>query len=92
MAKEDTLELPNLFAKLPQNPLPRPPASSVGYKEEPFDMPLNQNSCSNCIHFVDPSECRAVDNGKDNISPFGWCALYLGAPALKKPQPPNFPR
>lgn len=94
MAKEETLFPPNPFTKLPKAIHPRPPASSVGYKEEPFDLPISQNSCAGCIHFVEcPSkgDCRVVDNGECNISPDGWCALWLGAPELKKPKPPNLP-
>ena len=38
------------------------------------DTPKNNQKCSECLHFVAPNACKLV---KGDISPEGWCALYV---------------
>jgi hypothetical protein len=46
----------------------------VGYQDTPHDS----QRCDNCLQFVPPSSCKVVDG---NISPSGWCKVYVKKPA-----------
>ena len=42
------------------------------------DTPKDNQKCSTCIQFVEPSSCKLV---VDPISPDGWCQFYGAKPA-----------
>lgn len=42
------------------------------------DTPKGPQRCDNCTQFQPPSSCKVVEG---NISPAGWCALYVMKPA-----------
>jgi hypothetical protein len=37
------------------------------------DKPKDGQSCSNCAHFISPSQCKVVEGP---VSPNGWSTLY----------------
>lgn len=39
--------------------------------------PSGEQRCAGCAHFVAPNACRVVEG---DISPDGWCTLWLAAP------------
>jgi anaerobic selenocysteine-containing dehydrogenase len=43
------------------------------YQEKPKDG----QSCSNCAHFISPSDCKVVEGP---VSPNGWSSLYTAKP------------
>ncbi len=46
----------------------------VGYQ----DTPQGDHRCDNCLQFQPPSSCKVVEG---NISPAGWCRVYVKKPA-----------
>ena len=42
------------------------------------DSPQGMQSCGNCMQFEPPASCKVVDG---NISPGGWCKIYVKKPA-----------
>lgn len=48
--------------------------AAVKYQTEPKDG----HQCDGCIQFVAPNSCKLVDG---DISPTGWCALWVKKPA-----------
>jgi hypothetical protein len=48
------------------------PKTAVSYQDSPKDG----KDCKGCKLFVAPSSCKTVSG---NISPDGWCKLWVGA-------------
>lgn len=40
--------------------------------------PKGEQHCAICAHFIAPNACRVVEG---DISPNGWCTLWVAAPA-----------
>ena len=45
--------------------------ASVQYQ----DQPKGVQKCGNCIQFIQPNACKVVEG---EISPEGWCAIWVG--------------
>lgn len=45
--------------------------ASVQYQ----DQPKGEQKCANCIQFIQPNACKVVEG---EISPEGWCAIWVG--------------
>jgi hypothetical protein len=46
------------------------PQKAVSYQEKPKDA----QRCDGCVNFQAPNACKLVDG---QISPQGWCALFM---------------